>query len=62
MESSDSSDIIIDINSAYSNTTTSLSQLFAAGTSLPNYYTHVSINRLLSSYYTQTITDSLLTS
>ena len=53
-ESSDNKNVIIDINSSYLNTTTSLSSLF---------YTQASTNSILStSYYNQTSTNSLLSS
>ena len=67
-ESSDNSNIIIDINSSYLNTTTSLSSLFYTQAStnsiLTNsYYSQVSTNSILSSsYYNQTSTNSRLSS
>jgi hypothetical protein len=67
-ESADNSNIIIDINSSYLNTTTSLSSLFYTQAStnsiLTNsYYSHVSTNSILTnSYYSQVSTDSILSS
>jgi hypothetical protein len=65
-ESSDNSNIIIDINNSYLNTTTSLSSLFYTQAStnsiLTNsYYTQASTNSILNAqYYSQLITNSLL--